>query len=118
MGIYLSTSPSVIWFLFLHISQAPAEQPSPNFFSSLAILLVVLFIMGPRHCDAPCFVAPSPDILLKIQAQAGELHGQQAIVGQKHKPWVSHYGRPKVPGLNDGTIFSQVVPRISAMLVL
>ena len=64
--------------------------------------------MGPRHCDSPCFVSPHPDLLRKLSCQSGALNVQSSSnIAPVHSS-TSHFSRPKVPGLNDGTIFPPV----------
>ncbi|KAK3217228.1 hypothetical protein GRF29_1g2317844 [Pseudopithomyces chartarum] len=62
--------------------------------------------MAPRHHEAPCFVSPHPNLLRKLKAQASQFNVQLAGNAPKVQPLESHFSRPKVPGLNDGTIFA------------
>ena len=64
--------------------------------------------MAPRHHESPCFVSPHPNLLRQLKVQANQASIQVAGNAPQVQLKGSHFGRPKVPGLNDGTIFSPV----------
>ncbi|ORY15440.1 immune inhibitor A peptidase M6-domain-containing protein [Clohesyomyces aquaticus] len=61
--------------------------------------------MAPRHSDAPCWVAPHPDALIRHRREIMKLQGTANEASLETLTHSLTMGHGKIPGLNDGTIF-------------